>query len=309
MVKKVKFVLMRGNSKIFIGILLIFLICCQSEQIDFSSDDSSNLQNEVSTDAYSGEAHDMAHLAVGSSEATSSGREVNGRKIILTISDALKRFDCATITLETAADNSVLKPKGTITIDFGTAGCKDSKGNTRKGKILINYNGRKYNPSSSLTTTYDSYYINNAKVEGTLSVTYSNSSTSEKVLFTESLTDGKITWPDGTTSIRAEIKTIEWTRNTAEPIKDQWKITGGANYTAAGVNKKGQVYEMKIVEPLIYTRQCNITSKGTIPVKGVKELLVGSKKITSNYGDGTCDTQVTISIKGKTKVVDLKSDI
>ena len=66
---------------------------------------------------------------------------------------------------------------------------------------------------------------------------------------------------------------------------------------------------MTIIEPLIYSRQCIVTSKGTVPIKGVKELLVGNKKISADYGDGSCDKQVTITIKGKSKQVELKSDI
>jgi hypothetical protein len=310
-VKKPKFAFVGYQYRKLAGFFLFFLICCQSEPIDFSSDDSVNLQNEVSADAYSSEAHDIAHLAVSSSDATSSGREISGRKITLTIADVLKRFECATIILETAPDNTLLKPKGTITIDFGATGCKDLKSNLRKGKIMITYSGRRYQPNSSIVTTYSGYEVNSNKVEGSLNVTYSALSSGDKVIFTETLTDGKVTWPDGTTTLRTESKTIEWIRNAQYPLTDQWKITSGnfANYTAAGVNKKGLVYEMTIVEPLIYTRQCIVSSKGSVPVKGVKELLVGSKKITTNYGDGSCDKQVTITIKGKSKQVELKSDI
>jgi hypothetical protein len=312
-VKKAKFASMKTLSVIFSGLLIAYLVGCQSEPIDFTNDDTVNLQNEVSSDAYSGDAYDISHLAVGSSDATYSGREANGRKITYSITDALKRFDCATITLETASDNALFKPKGTITIDFGSTGCKDAKGNLRKGKIIVVYAGKRYNSNSTITTTFDGYQVNGIKNEGTLSVSYSNLSTGDKVIFTEKLTDGKVTWPDGTTAIRTENKTIEWTRNALEPIKDQWKIytlyTAGTTYTAAGINRKGVVYEMKITEPLVYKRECIITSKGTVPVKGIKELLVSSKKITADYGDGTCDREVTITIKGKSKLVELKSDI
>ncbi len=301
----------KGNhlSKISIVLLLIYLVGCQSEPIDFTNDDTVNLQNEVSSDAYSGDVHDISHLAVGSSDATFSGREASGRKIVFSISDALKRFDCATISLETALDNTIFKPKGTISIDFGNAGCKDAKGNMRKGKMIVTYVGRRYNPNSTITTAFDGYQVNGIKIEGTLSVSYSSLSTGDKVIFTEKLTDAKVTWPDGTTAVRTEEKTIEWTRN-LNPVLDQWKIfTDGTKYTAAGINRKGLVYEMRITEPLIYKRECIITSKGTVPVKGIKELLVGNKKITADYGDGTCDREVTITIKGKSKLVELKSDI
>ncbi len=308
--KKAKFALMINLSKGFVLGFVISLVSCQNEPIDFTNDDTLNLQSEVAGDAYSGDAHDISHLAVGSSDATFSGRSVSGRKIIFKIDDLLKRFDCATITLETAIDNTLLKPKGTITVDFGIAGCKDLKGNLRKGKIYISYSGRRYSPSSAIITSFDGYQANGVKVEGTQSVTYSSQSTGDKVIFTEVLTDGKITWPDGTIAVRAENKTIEWTR-TLGSLNDQWKVTGGTNYTAAGINRKGLVYEMRIIEPLIYSRPCIISpnSKGTIAVKGVKELLVGSKKITADYGDGSCDRQVIITIKGKSKSVELKSDI
>lgn len=309
--KKAKFAWMRNYKGIYIGLVLTFLLACQSEPIDFSNDDSANIQNEVSADAYSNDVRDVSHLAVGANDATFSGKESNGRKIVFTINDALKRFECASVVLETAADNSILRPKGTITIDFGTIGCKDLKGNFRKGKILISYSGRRYNPNSSIVTTFDGYQVNNTKIEGSLKVSYSSLSTGEKVIFTETLTDGKVTWPDGTTTVRSESKRVEWIRNSLNPLNDQWKVTTGdfPNYIAAGINRKGLVYEMKIIEPLIYTRQCILTSKGTVPVQGIKELLVGSKKITGDYGDGSCDKLVTITVKGKSKLVELKSDI
>ncbi len=309
--KKAKFAWMRNYKGKYVGLLFTFLIGCQSEPIDFSSDDSANIQNEVSADAYSNDIRDVSHLAVGANDATVSGRESTGRKIVFTINDALKRFECASVVLETAPDNSILRPKGTITIDFGTIGCKDLKGNFRKGKVLIGYSGRRYNPNSSIVTTFDGYQVNNTKMEGSLKVTYSNLSTGDKVISTETLIDWKVTWPDGTATLRSESKRVEWIRNSLNPLNDQWKITKGdfPNYAAAGINRKGMVYEMKIIEPLVYTRQCILTSKGTVAVKGIKELLVGSKKITGDYGDGTCDRQVTITVKGKSTLVELKSDI
>jgi hypothetical protein len=292
------------------SLMLALVVCCQSETIDLSDDDTANLQNEISAEAYATDIRDVSNLAVGSNDATVSGRESNGRKIPLIINDVLKRFDCASIILETAANNSTLQPKGTITIDFSVTGCRDLKGNLRKGKIFISYTGRRYNPNSSIVTTFGGYQINNTKVEGTLSVNYSGASTSDKVVFTETLVDGKVTWPDGTTTVRSESKKVEWTRDVLSPLSDQWKISMGdfPTYVAAGVNRKGMVYEMKIDEPLIFKRQCIVSAKGTVPVQGVKELLVANKKIAIDYGDGTCDKLVTITVKGKSKSIELKSD-
>src|SRR5271154_1951593 len=113
------------------------LSSCDLNKIDFNANDSQNVQNEAVVDSYFEDATDISSTAVSSPSDTEGGRK------IITIAD--NRFTCALITLD-VADSSTLKvPKGLITIDFQT-GCGDNRGNTRKGKMLITYSGRRFRP-------------------------------------------------------------------------------------------------------------------------------------------------------------------
>ncbi len=53
-----------------------------------------------------------------------------------------------------------------ITIDYGT-GCTGFYDNTRSGKIIINVTGPGGKMGSKRTVTFDDYYFNGIKVEGT----------------------------------------------------------------------------------------------------------------------------------------------
>jgi hypothetical protein len=53
-----------------------------------------------------------------------------------------------------------------ITIDYGT-GCTGFYNNTRSGKIIIEVTGLRIAEGSKRTVTFDNYYFNGIKVEGT----------------------------------------------------------------------------------------------------------------------------------------------
>ncbi len=59
---------------------------------------------------------------------------------------------------------------------------------------------------------------------------------------------------------------------------------------------------MKITSELVYSKTCELNSKVFIPVKGIKTLTVDHKEIIIDYGDGSCDNTVTITVNGKSKV-------
>lgn len=284
---------------------VLFLFSCD-EKIDFTASDSANVENEAATDGYFEDSDDMATLAVSADQGTLSGsREAaNGRNVSKDKLDA--RFACETtkVTLEFAADNTSSRPHGTITIDFGTAGCTDAKGNIRKGKIKIEFTGRRFLPESKIVTTLEGYEVNGIKLEGTRTVTNVTGSTESAPKFSVVLTAGKATWPDGTTATREVNRTREWIRAT-NPLQDQWNVNG----TASGSNRNGRVYEMTITKTLVYKRECAISSRVFMAVEGTKELVADGKKVIIDYGSGDCDRKVTITINGKSKEVEVKGDI
>lgn len=269
----------------------LFLGSCSPEPVDFSADDSKNVENETASDAYFTESEDLTAVTVSADSATAGG----GRAI--KVDDP--RLACATITLEPDVASTLLVPKGILFIDFGN-GCTDDHGSVRKGKIKIAYNGRRFLPNSSVATTLQGYEINGVKIEGTRTIENTSASSMSHLVFKTTMTEGMITWPDGTTIRRDE--TTTWERKLGStPDQTQWFVTG----SASGTNRSGLDYSMTITSKLVYKREC-ANDKIYIAVEGTKELVAENKKVTVDYGTGACDKLVTVTIKSKSKVVELK---
>ena len=261
-----------------------------------------SVENEAATDAYFEETDDLSVLAVAGDNATLTGGKegtTGGRKII--INDF--RLDCAEVTIELADDSSFGNPKGTITIDFGD-GCEDKRGNVRKGKIIVNFMGRRFFPGSMIVTTFDNYFINGIQIEGVRTVTNSSGSLEDHPSFTIVVEGGKATWPDGTFATREANRKKEWIR-AANPLNDEWRVTGNA----AGTNRRGVSYTMEITEALIYKRECAVSNHIFMAVAGVKILTTETRQMKIDYGDGECDRIVTVTINGESKEVEVKGDV
>ena len=65
---------------------------------------------------------------------------------------------------------------------------------------------------------------------------------------------------------------------------------------------------MEITKPLVFKRECSSSRKFSIAVEGTKELTIDGKLIVIDYGDGTCDNKVTITINGTSKEVEVSGD-
>ncbi len=299
--KTIKNVLGKG----ILGLALISLgmlsSCEDNNQLEFSENDSKNVENEAITESYFEDVDDIATLAVSADASTSTGsREAASGRGGVKPSDS--RFTCATITFEFADDNSLLSPHGYITIDFGT-GCTDARGNVRKGIIKIEFKGKRFMPTAEIITTLQGYSINDIAIEGTRTVTNSSASLESNPKFTITVQGGKATWPDGTFATREVNRTREWVR-AANPLNDEWIVTG----TAAGTNRDGKTYQMEITKPLVYKRECAAT-KGGIAVEGTKVLTIDGKVITIDYGNGTCDKMITITIDGQSTEMEIKGNM
>ncbi len=287
-----------GLAVISLGMLTS---CEDNNQLEFSENDSKNVENEAIAESYFEDVDDIATLAVSADASTSTGsREAASGRGGVKPSDS--RFTCATITFEFADDNSLLSPHGYITIDFGT-GCTDARGNVRKGIIKIEFKGKRFMPTAEIITTLQGYSINDIAIEGTRTVTNSSASLESNPKFTITVQGGKATWPDGTFATREVNRTREWVR-AANPLNDEWIVTG----TAAGTNRDGKTYQMEITKPLVYKRECAAT-KGGIAVEGTKVLTVDGKVITIDYGNGTCDKMITITIDGQSTEMEIKGNM
>jgi hypothetical protein len=289
----------------YLWIASIAILSSCEEKVDFTAGDTQSVENEAATDAYFEDTEDMSAIVVAADAGTMSGSRTSaGRNVSKDKLDGRFACESTTVTLIFADDNSQAIPHGFITIDFGTTGCTDARGNIRKGKINIEFKGRRFAPGSSITTTFQGYEVNGVKLEGIRTVANAEDSQESAPKFIIVLAGGKATWPDGTVATREVNRTRIWTRAT-NPLNDTWTISG----TASGTNRNEKVYDINITKPLVYKRECALSSRIFMAVEGTKELTVDGKRIIIDYGSGECDRLVTITINGESREVEVKGDM
>lgn len=186
----------------------------------------------------------------------------------------------------------------TITLDFGD-GCQGFAGRVRKGKVFIHYSYGFFIPGASVITTFQNFYINDIKVEGTRILTNITTPADTLVKFHAVVSNGKLTWPDSTSSTRESDLIQTWIRGDT-PWKDEITVDGVAN----GTTRNGNKYVMNISSPLLFKRACWIF-KSFVPVAGMKQLESNGNTMVVNYGDGSCDRIATVSLNGISKTLDV----
>ncbi|MBC7850082.1 MAG: hypothetical protein H7Y31_10115 [Chitinophagaceae bacterium] len=180
-----------------------------------------------------------------------------------------------------------------VTLDFG-AGCEGRDGRTRKGKIMIVYSGPLFVPGKSATTTFDGYYVNDIKVEGTHRI--SNTSTQSVKSFRVEVIGAKLTKLNGNFTQWNSDRTlsqIEGLGTPLFPLDDVLKLEGSSN----GSVKKGDRFlqwSAIIQEPLIKKFTCRWIAKGVIILSKSN-----SPVAELNYGTGNCDNKATLSVNGQ----------
>jgi hypothetical protein len=189
---------------------------------------------------------------------------------------------CATVTITPASGF----PK-TIVIDFGTS-CSYG-GNTRSGKIQIVISDSVRRSGSTAVMTFDNYYINLYKVEGTY--TWTNTSTITTRSWSRRTENGKITAPDARYWLHSGMRYITQTAgvNTATITDDVFSITG--DHTVA--NAAGATRVITVLEALQKKNACANIDKGKLKVQGPNHYAL------IDFGDGTCDNLATLSIDGR----------
>lgn len=189
---------------------------------------------------------------------------------------------CATVTVSPGSF-----PKN-ITIDFGTSGCNGPFSNiTRRGIIHVILSDSFRIPGSTAVMTFENYYVNNYKKEGT--ITWTNTSTINVKSWTRQVVDGKITAPDGRFWFHNGIKNITQVAGVITPrnlLDDEYSITGNSTVT----NETGVSRDAIIQTALHKAMVCEHVDSGTIRFQGP------SHYATLDYGNGTCDNIATIAI-------------
>ncbi len=191
--------------------------------------------------------------------------------------------DCVTIT------KVITKGTKEVTIDYGD-GCTTKNDNVLKGKIFVTFKFNISELSVDIDYTFEDFYFNDKKIEGTVHKARIKINDSGNPQATINR-DIKIIWEDGTfVSVKGE-RTREWVEGFGNKVwgDNVFLITGKWTIT----NKDGEIKIATIIEPLRREMSCRFI------VSGITEIEIGDKKITLNYGDGTCDDIAIATVNGE----------
>ena len=202
---------------------------------------------------------------------------------------------CPAITITNPATG--IWPK-TITIDYGT-GCSGFNGSTRSGKIIITVTDRRNVLNATRTVTFNNYFFNSIKLEGTKELKNLGPNSNQNMVFSVKLTGGKLTLPDGKTVERAFEHQREWIAGwgTKNIWDDECLITG----TATGKNINGITYTNTILTALHWKRVCEFLVSGSIKIERS-----GVDAVVLDYGKGECDAKAVVSRGEESKEILLK---
>ncbi len=202
---------------------------------------------------------------------------------------------CAEVTADTNTHD--------ITIDFGS-GCTGYDGRTRSGKINVHYIGYYRNPNSSLSITLDNFTVDDITIEGTMTYNAVHRDANGHLTMVTNVKNGKITYNETGRYISWEMmKSLTWTEgeNTGDPFDDVYEVSGNSS----GVSTAGLTFTTNITSPITTKTAC-WNQYIFYPVSGVKEVKPSgfpTRKV--DFGDGTCDKEVTITVNHDTYTVTL----
>lgn len=186
-----------------------------------------------------------------------------------------------------------------VVIDYST-GCTGLYDVVRSGKIILTLSAPWQEVQSARTLTFDNYYINGARVEGTAVVTNTGLNNDGNVVFSDVLTSGKITFSDSKFIEREFERMREYTAGYLtwwNPWDDKCLITG----TASGVNLNGVGFNLSVTNALQWEAACRFLVSGT-----VKFEIDGVEPFDLDYGGGECDALATLRRGDDTKEITLR---
>jgi len=226
------------------------------------------------------DANDMLNEAAFQSNTMGSGFTANTQNSQFLGTGFLS---CATVTVSPALGF----PK-TVTLDFGTGSCTNPNGITRSGIVTIVLSDSLRAHGSTATVTFNNYYVQGYKREGT--ITWTNTSTATAVSWHRNCTNGKITAPNGNYWTHSGDQDIVITAGASTPTltDNVYSITG--NSTVA--NSAGVSRTSTILTALEKKANCTHIDMGTVKVQGPNHYAV------IDFGTGTCDNIATVSIDG-----------
>ena len=181
-----------------------------------------------------------------------------------------------------------------ITIDFGQDDCSGIDGRVRKGQLFVTYTGRYREVGTVITTTPIDYSIDGYSLNGTKTITNVGTNDNGEPTFSVQVENATIVAPGGAWTASWESqRTRVWKEGyeTLALLDDVYEISG----TQFGINRNGNSYTANIVSPLRIEVGCPWI------VSGIYQLIPqGLATRSVDFGNGTCDPYVAVTVNGNT---------
>ena len=200
--------------------------------------------------------------------------------------------NCATVTRNPVTGFPAVGENITKTIDFGS-GCLMPNGNTLKGKIVLTFPYLPNATSHIITCTFDNFYHNDIKIEGTKTFTRTVTANGPTVIVDMDIT---ATHPNGHIHHKVGRITRVMTAGYLTPslLDNEYSITGNWTNTS-----NGNVMTATITSPIIVKLNCNHI------VQGVISFVKGINTATLDYGNGDCDDLAIFTLNGVAHTITL----
>ena len=241
--------------------------------------------------------------AMGASdEVGMAGTGIFGRPAPPESGDVERPNGCFVVTV-THLNSSTIFPVRVV-IDFGNAGCVGTDGHNRSGKIITEYSSRLIVPGAVATTTFEGFYVDSIKVEGTHKI--SNTGTANDRQFTVQVIDARLSRTNGNYTRWNSEKTITQIEGIGTPnlpLDDILKVEGSANGEALRGNLL-VAWEGETIEPLIKRFNCRWFVRGQVRQNRANSSN-GSWAALLDFGNGQCDNQAVVTINGVTHNITL----
>ena len=160
----------------------------------------------------------------------------------------------------------------TITINYGSEEIEGIDQRMRKGSIIINASNFASLPNASWEITFDEYYQDGYKIEGTQTIQNKGLNSSNHPEYSCKVEDGAITSPDGKQFRFEQQTTREWisgydthlvlSGDTEDFCDDEYLISG----SHSGISSHGYLYEMSTKQDLHVNVCCRWIMEGILSV-------------------------------------------
>lgn len=273
----------RFRKILAVSLMFIAFTSCQKKDVATAFDEITLSQQETQGEEALADIDLIADEAVDSNAGQLKSANLESAKYLSA---------CAGITI-----NNAVSPK-VITIDFGTS-CTGKDGKIRSGKIIIKSDSFTTFPSVR-TKTFDNFYVDSKKIEGTVvkTITKDQENNIRTAVISENIS---INFSNGEgTATRVANLTRQYQRGVLASSADNKIVSWGtADFTrASGVKVNKTVTADK---PLVFNVACHHIVSGIVTIT-----TSNNYSWTIDFGTGDCDNMATLTMGSKTKEIRIR---